>query len=153
RNETCGSRASGTRLTAREQRRVSTTLTTGAVRLFAEQDAEMLRLFDAPGPLTSEAMGERGVVWSHAVGGSKHLARPHDGASVVGAASECRARSAGLFGVGVPKYGCGRGLSGGPMLHWMQPFAAAVSRATPYEAKLSRKQPGRSGGLRFDEPL
>lgn len=148
----CGPRVSETRLNAAQQRKVGLTLTTGAVRMFVRRDPEMLRIFDAPGAITTASMGTSGLVWSHAVGGARTSVRAGAGATVVGAAREC------LAAVGVDSSASGRscaaGLRGpGRPVHWAQPFDRFVSRAVLHEARLRWDGPGRSGGLRLDDPL
>ncbi|MGH3357224.1 MAG: hypothetical protein ACRDO7_00370 [Nocardioidaceae bacterium] len=152
RDKVCGARASATRLSAAQQRRVALTLTTGAVRMFVRRDPGMLRIFDAPGAITTKSMGEIGVLWSHAVGGARTSVRAGSGATVVGAAEECIAATE----IGRPDglRSCAAGESGyGRAVHWMQPFFGPVSRAALHEARLTWKRAGRSGGLALGEPL
>ena len=151
-NPTCGRKASTTRLSPAGQRKVGMAITTGAVRMFVQRDAEMLKLFDAPGPLATKSMDDRGLVWSHAVGGARTPVRAGNGATVAGAATDC------LSTTGVKKSGGLRSCAAGHgnierVVHWMQPFYDTVSRAVLHQARLDWAKAGRAGGLDFAEPL
>ncbi|UYM06962.1 alpha/beta hydrolase [Solicola gregarius] len=151
-DKVCGRKASETRLSPREQRKVGLTLTTGAVRMFVQRDPEMLALFDAPGALTTKSMGANGLVWSHAIGGARTPVRAGVDATVSGAARECLATTGVKSADGLRS--CAAGVAdGGREVHWMQPFSGTVSRAVLHEARLDWSRSGRSGGLTFDEPL
>ena len=150
----CGQKVSETRLGAHQQRKVGRVLATAAVRMFVYRDPDMLKLFDAVGGVTTDAMGDNALVWSHAIGGARQPIRlGHGGDTTVrGDAENCLAtavsrRHEGLRPCHARLRPAGRGV------HWLQRLDRFVSRGTLHEARLDWRSKGRVGGFDFDRPV
>ncbi len=120
---------SPTRLTAQQQRQAGKAWIAGAVRLFADDDTDMLAMLDAAGPVTVGSAGAESVR-THALGGDRTLVRPGVGNGPTGAGVLCRA--IGRQNAFAPP--CARGIQAQRMLHW---YNLPVATDSPMELSLT----------------
>ncbi len=134
-----------TRLSAKQQRDAGQAWIAGAVRLFADDDTDVLAMLDASGAVTV-ASAAAGAVRTHALGGDRELVRPGADASPTGAGVLCRA-------IGRPDAfapPCARGINAQRTVHWStQP----VPVESPSELSLTWFSRGVGAGLALDQPL
>ena len=136
---------SPTRLTAQQQRQAGKAWIAGAVRLFADDDTDMLAMLDAAGPVTVGSAGAESVR-THALGGDRTLVRPGVGNGPTGAGVLCRA--SGRQNAFAPP--CARGIGAVRMLHW---YSLPVATDSPMELSLTWSSSGVGAGLALDQPL
>jgi len=121
--------------------------------MFVQQDPDMLKIFDAAGPVTTDAMGRRGLVWSHRIGGARESIRVGDrGTTVRGGAERGVATTADKQLGGARR--CGAGLGAGARgVHWVQTLGGFAARGALREVRLDWMREGKSGGLSFADPV
>ena len=146
-DDTCG-KASDSRLTAKEQRKVGRGYIAGAVRFMTDGDAAMLPLFD--GSRVSLASAGDTDVRSHAVGLGRQLRAPGRGAHLAAGTATTQF----CLGRSDPRdhaRWCGRRTYPSRTPHWpgTYPPGAPIKRAF----EMSWDQVGQDGGLTFAQPI
>lgn len=113
----CGSKASPTRLTAGEQRRMAKTFVAASVHAMLEGDQDALDLVDSGRPVQLPQAGDA-VAWTHAIGSNRTTVRLGDGAIRSGAATACRSGKLNSEFKRAPLALCGLPPSFARQVHW-----------------------------------
>lgn len=145
-NAFCGRKHAG-RLTAAEQRRAGIVVMAGAVHLFADNDQQMLPLFDGTGA-TVASLGDAKLM-SAAIGGGRDARRPGVDAALAAGTPTASSRLCRTAISNRPSTACDV-IDESTSPHWTQPDErVAVRKAW----EVSWKATGQSAGLSFPTPL
>ena len=143
----CG-RQDADRLSAQEQQAVGTAYVAGAVRLFAEQEQELLPLFDGSRARVDSLVDAQAL--SHAIGGGRDVRRPGVDLALTPADGARTRLCQGRLDPG--KVGsCAHRMELGMVApHWPGGFEQVPTRSF---FEMSWTTAGQSGGMLLDEPL